>query len=931
MKRRILALFLVTTLIVSNQTTVFATEVLSQSTVVESVDNTIPNMPPLTYRGEGEEQVSSIQETLPQPVRGDDELPDSYVSSALTSVKDQNPYGTCWAFSYIAASESSIISEGLADSSLDLSEWQLAYFASRAVVDPLGGTMGDSYSLAKDYLNAGGNVGLTTRRVASWQGLVEETDAPYENVVSDSSKQLDDSLAYSKDAFHLENAIVISMADLAYVKQNIMKYGACSASYYSDEKYYNVSDVWNVSERVCTYTPDGTGTNHGITIVGWDDNYSKSNFGTCKPSNDGAWLCKNSWGSNWSADGYFWISYEDAPLSNGNAYFYDYESADNYDYNYQYDGGVIDVASSYGEGLDIYGANMYTATSNQTLKAIGYYTYDIDYCSTIYIYKNCVEGKPTSGELVLTRKDNQLYAGFHTVELNESICLEKDTTFSVVVRHDKSDKSCYFVTDGTNDFGWISGTSDASEGQSFMSYNGSFWTDIGKENGRNCRIKAYTKEAVQITGITLNETSISMEKAETFSLNAIVTPSDATNKNMKWITSNENVATVSSTGVVTAVGGGTATITCEAQDGSNVKATCEVMVRVPIKSVHMNKSTLVMDEGASEALIATVLPEDTTEDKRVSFYSSDISVLTVTDNGIVTAVAPGTALVTCKTNNGSGLYATCSVTVQKVQQPENPVTPEEPTKPENPVTPQEPTQPKEPVTPEEPTQPKDPVTPEEPTQPKDPVTPQEPATPGDSDDDALLEEGDSFVDEQSHAEYELTSMDEDGGTVEFVGILESADTVKIPNTITVNGKKYKVTSVGKSAFKGDSKLKKVTMGSNVKSIGANAFYGCKNLTSVTIGKNVTKIGDKAFYKCTKLRNITIPSKVTSIGKQAFYGCGKLKTITIKTTKLTTKKVGSNAFKGIYSKATIKVPKKKLSAYKKLLKSKGVSNKAKIKK
>ena len=116
--------------------------------------------------------------------------------------------------------------------------------------------------------------------------------------------------------------------------------------------------------------------------------------------------------------------------------------------------------------------------------------------------------------------------------------------------------------------------------------------------------------------------------------------------------------------------------------------------------------------------------------------------------------------------------------------------------------------------------------------------------------------------------------------------------------------------VGKNLF---STISASSLPSKLNVIGANAFYGCKKLTTVTIGKNVTKIGDKAFYKCTKLKKITIPSNVSSIGKQAFYGCGKLKTITIKTTKLTTKKVGSNAFKGIYSKATIKVPKKKLSA------------------
>ena len=98
-----------------------------------------------------------------------------------------------------------------------------------------------------------------------------------------------------------------------------------------------------------------------------------------------------------------------------------------------------------------------------------------------------------------------------------------------------------------------------------------------------------------------------------------------------------------------------------------------------------------------------------------------------------------------------------------------------------------------------------------------------------------------------------------------------------------------------------------------------------------MGKNVTQIAAKTFYKCKKLSKITIPSKVNFIGKQAFYGCKKLKSITIKTTKLTSKKIGSKAFKGINSKATIKVPKSKLKAYQKLLKSKGIGSKARIKK
>ena len=183
---------------------------------------------------------------------------------------------------------------------------------------------------------------------------------------------------------------------------------------------------------------------------------------------------------------------------------------------------------------------------------------------------------------------------------------------------------------------------------------------------------------------------------------------------------------------------------------------------------------------------------------------------------------------------------------------------------------------------------------------------------------------------------------------------KNATTISVPATVKINGVTYKVTAIANNAFANNKKITKVTIGSNVKTIGkkafykctklktvkigknvttigSNAFYGCSKLTSVTIRSNVTTISDKAFYKCTSLTKITLPSKVKKIGKQAFYGCKKLKSITIKTTKLTKKNVGSSAFKGIYAKATIKVPKNKLTSYKKILKAKGVSSKAKIKK
>ncbi len=180
-------------------------------------------------------------------------------------------------------------------------------------------------------------------------------------------------------------------------------------------------------------------------------------------------------------------------------------------------------------------------------------------------------------------------------------------------------------------------------------------------------------------------------------------------------------------------------------------------------------------------------------------------------------------------------------------------------------------------------------------------------------------------------------------------------TAKIPDTVTVNGVKYPVTSIANNAYKGCAKLKTVTVGKNVKTIGAGSFQNCKKLKSIKGCKNITSIGKNAFAGCTSLKTVSLSSKklttigasafsgnkaltkvtisstkVKSIGSKAFNGCAKLKTITLKTTALKT--VQANAFKGINKNATIKVPAKKLKAYKKLFTKKtGFKSTMKLKK
>ncbi len=192
--------------------------------------------------------------------------------------------------------------------------------------------------------------------------------------------------------------------------------------------------------------------------------------------------------------------------------------------------------------------------------------------------------------------------------------------------------------------------------------------------------------------------------------------------------------------------------------------------------------------------------------------------------------------------------------------------------------------------------------------------------------------GVQIEDAKSKAIYKVTSVTATGGTVEYVkNKSKTVKIVSIPKTITMDGLTFKVTSIGAKAFKGYKNLTKVTIGNNVKTIGKEAFSGCKKLKTVKMGSNVTTLGDKAFYNCVKITSITIPSKVSKIGKSTFEKCKKLKTVTIKSKKLTAKKVGAKAFKGIKSTAIVKVPKKKYKTYKSMLQKKGVSKKARFKK
>lgn len=177
---------------------------------------------------------------------------------------------------------------------------------------------------------------------------------------------------------------------------------------------------------------------------------------------------------------------------------------------------------------------------------------------------------------------------------------------------------------------------------------------------------AVTVSPVDVTGVVLDKNSIRIGTGQTSTLHATITPSNATNKNVTWSSSDTSVATVSSSGVVTGVALGTALITVTTEDGGKT-AQCSVeVVPTPVEGVSLNKTSTILrilnpNNMPTEQLTATITPAGAAN-QNVTWSSSNTTVATVSSTGLVTAVAPGTATITVLTEDG-GYTASCTVRV----------------------------------------------------------------------------------------------------------------------------------------------------------------------------------------------------------------------------------------------------------------------------
>ena len=177
-------------------------------------------------------------------------------------------------------------------------------------------------------------------------------------------------------------------------------------------------------------------------------------------------------------------------------------------------------------------------------------------------------------------------------------------------------------------------------------------------DSKDSNVASINNSAVKVTKVSLNKASVTINKGKTAALAATVTPSNATNKAVTFKSSNTKVATVDKNGKVKAVGKGTATITVAAADGSGVKATCKVTVKVPATKVTLNTKKVYVVKGKSVSLKATMTPSDTTD--KITFKSNSKNV-TIDKKGKLKAKKTGTVTITAKAT--SGKKVTCKVYV----------------------------------------------------------------------------------------------------------------------------------------------------------------------------------------------------------------------------------------------------------------------------
>ncbi len=422
----------------------------------------------------------------------------------VTDVKNQQDSGNCWAFAALASLETCVLKAS--NKTFNFSVENMKNLIE----------MYSAYGWKME-TNEGGYNGMPMGYLASWLGPVNATLDPFDDKGT-LSPLLDSEM-------HIQNIYVLpartSYTDNDAIKEAILKYGGLYASYYHSAGYLN-------SKTNAYYDPYTGNGNHAITVVGWDDNYSKNNFYTA-PAGDGAFIVKNSWGSSWGDNGYFYISYYDRVLfavnKDNQAFTYILNDTVRYTKNYQYNvAGMTDYLIT--GKKTVWYQNIYNATGNEAIAAVStFFNTTVDYEISIYV----------NDVLQLTQNGRHEGSGYYTIPLKEYVPVTVGDIFKIVVKlanpqngyaavpisEQLSTTRCYYAP-----------------GVSYFSNDGKKWTDLydysasaysHTYNSQVACLKAFTVADMQNTTVTLNNIT---PKVQEFS-EIIATVTDAKGKMAK--------------------------------------------------------------------------------------------------------------------------------------------------------------------------------------------------------------------------------------------------------------------------------------------------------------------------------------------------------------------------------------------------------------